>query len=89
MDSPRTAAVACWTGPRTSAIGCALSGCLAMRRTSNPIEQVWGNVKSQELANLCADTIGEVSHAATDGLHRISGDAPLCFAFLRHTGLRL
>jgi hypothetical protein len=23
----------------------------------NPIEQVWGNVKSQELANLCADTL--------------------------------
>jgi hypothetical protein len=55
----------------------------------NPIEQVWGNVKSQELANLCADTIGHVSDAATDGLHRIGGDAPLCFAFLRHTGLRL
>jgi len=55
----------------------------------NPIEQVWGNVKSQELANLCADTIGEVSDAAEDGLDRISSDAPLCFAFLRHTGLRL
>jgi transposase len=24
----------------------------------NPIEQVWGNVKSHELANLCADSIG-------------------------------
>ncbi len=55
----------------------------------NPIEQVWGNVKSQELTNLCADTIGEVSEAAEDGLHRISSDAPLCFAFLRHSGLRL
>jgi hypothetical protein len=55
----------------------------------NPIEQVWGNVKSQELANLCADTIGEVSDAAEDGLDRISSDALLCFAFLRHTGLRL
>jgi hypothetical protein len=55
----------------------------------NPIEQVWGNVKSQELANLCADTIGEVSEAAQDGLDRISGDAPLCFAFLHHSGLRL
>jgi hypothetical protein len=55
----------------------------------NSIEQVLGNVKSQELANLCADTIGEVSEAAKDGLHRIGSDAPLCFAFLRHTGLRL
>ena len=55
----------------------------------NPIEQVWGNVKSQELANFCADTIGEVSEAAEDGLDRIASDAPLCFAFLRHSGLRL
>ena len=55
----------------------------------NPIEQVWGNVKSHELANLCADTIAQVSDAAEDGLHRVSSDAPLCFAFLRHTGLRL
>ena len=55
----------------------------------NPIEQVWGNVKSHELANLCADTIGQVSDAAADGLHRVGNDAPLCFAFLRHTGLQL
>ena len=55
----------------------------------NPIEQVWGNVKSHELANLSADTIAQVSDAAEDGLHRVSSDAPLCFAFLRHSGLRL
>jgi hypothetical protein len=55
----------------------------------NPTEQVWGNVKSGELANLCADTIGEVTDCAEDGLDRISSDAALCFAFLRHTGLRL
>jgi DDE superfamily endonuclease len=55
----------------------------------NPIELAWGNVKSQELANLCADTIEAVSDAAAEGLHRISSDAPLCFAFLRHTRLRL
>jgi transposase len=55
----------------------------------NPTEQVWGSVKSNELANLCADTIGEVAEIAEDGLDRISSDAPLCFAFLRHCGLRL
>ena len=55
----------------------------------NPTEQVWGSVKSKELANLCVDTIGEVAEAAEDGLDRVSDDAPLCFAFLRHTGLRL
>src|SRR6266567_1829775 len=52
----------------------------------NPTEQVWGSLKSTELANLCADTISEVAESAEDGLDRISSDAPLCFAFLRHCG---
>jgi transposase len=55
----------------------------------NPVEQAWGNVKSQELANLCADTIDQVSDAAGVGLDRINSDAALCFSFLRHTGLKL
>ena len=55
----------------------------------NPTEQVWGSLKSSELANLCAETIGEVAQSAEDGLDRISNDASLCFAFLRHTGLKL
>jgi transposase len=55
----------------------------------NPTEQVWGNLKSQELANLCADTIDTVADYAVDGLQRIHDDASLCFAFLRHAGLRL
>jgi len=32
----------------------------------NPTEQVWGNIKSTQLANLCADTIGEVADMAED-----------------------
>ena len=55
----------------------------------NPIEQAWGNLKSQELANLCADTIDKVATIAEGGLDRIGTDAQLCLAFLRHTGLRL
>jgi len=55
----------------------------------NPTEQVWGNVKSQELANLCADTIDTIAGYAVDGLQRINDDASLCLAFLRHCGLRL
>jgi transposase len=55
----------------------------------NPIEQVWGNLKSQELANLCRDTIDQTAGVAEVGLNRIGSDAPLCFAFLRHSGLRL
>ena len=55
----------------------------------NPLEQAWGNLKSQELANLCRDTIDEVADIAADGLDRIGTDAELCFAFLHHAGLRL
>jgi len=55
----------------------------------NPIEQVWGNLKSKELANLCSNTINEVAGIAEDGLDRIGTDVSLCFAFLRHSGLRL
>jgi transposase len=55
----------------------------------NPTEQVWGSLKSKELANLCLDTIDETAGVAEDGLNRIGSDAPLCLAFLRHSGLRL
>src|SRR6266849_2354032 len=55
----------------------------------NPIEQAWGSIKSKELANLCSDTIDQVAEIAKDGLERIGSDAALCFAFLRHCGLRL
>ncbi len=55
----------------------------------NPIEYVWGNLKSTELANLCSETIDQIAHVAEDGLDRIGADAALCFAFLRHTGLKL
>ncbi len=55
----------------------------------NPLERAWGNLKSQELANLCRDTIDAVAEIAEDGLARIGTDAELCLAFLRHSGLRL
>jgi hypothetical protein len=55
----------------------------------NPVEQVWGNVKGRELANLCPDSIGEAAWWAEEGLERVGGDAQLCFAFLRHCGLSL
>ena len=55
----------------------------------NPIENVWGNLKSQELANLCSNMIDQVADIAAAGLDRIGSDAALCFAFLRHSGLHL
>jgi transposase len=55
----------------------------------NPTEQVFGNLKTTELANLCRDTIAEVEAIAQDGLDRIGSDARLCYAFLQHSGLNL
>jgi transposase len=55
----------------------------------NPIEMVWGNVKTVELANLCPDTIDEAHEAAQAGLERVGSSYDLCFAFLTHCGLSL
>ena len=55
----------------------------------NPVEMIWGNLKSSELANLCVEAIDQAGEAADAGLERIGSDANLCFAFLRHTGLSL
>jgi transposase len=55
----------------------------------NPVEGLWGNVKGNELANLCADTLDEPAHAAHAGIDRVRGDTDLAFAFLRHSGLSL
>lgn len=55
----------------------------------NPIEMVWGNVKTVELANLCADTIDVAHAAAKAGLQRVGARHDLCFAFLTHCGLSL
>ncbi|MGV9869394.1 transposase [Rhodococcus koreensis] len=53
----------------------------------NPIEQVWGNMKSTELANLCPDILDEVRIATETGLTRIGSNYDLCHSFLDHTGL--
>jgi transposase len=55
----------------------------------NPVEGLWGSFKGTELANRCPDTIEDVIQAASTGLHRVRGDADLCFALLRRTSLSL
>ena len=55
----------------------------------NPTELVWGNVKGRELANLCADNLGEVEREVRAGLRRVRRSPTLAFAFLRHAGLSL
>jgi transposase len=53
----------------------------------NPVEYVWGNVKGQELANLCADSLGQAAAALCSGMTRVRQSQQLCFAFLRNAGL--
>jgi hypothetical protein len=55
----------------------------------NPVETLWGNVKGQELANLCADDLGEVADALRRGMERVGASRELARAFLEHAGLSL
>ncbi len=53
----------------------------------NPVELLWGNLKGQELANLCADDLAGVETALRTGMDRVRKHPDLAFAFLKHTGL--
>jgi transposase len=55
----------------------------------NPIEQVWGNVKGRELANLCASNLPALRRPLHRGFARVRRHPDLARAFLRHTGLHL
>src|SRR5437016_2587439 len=55
----------------------------------NPIEQVWGNVKARELANVCASKLTALRRPLHNGFARVRRQSDLAFAFLRHTGLSL
>jgi transposase len=53
----------------------------------NPVEPLWGNLKGQELANRCAESLGESVQALENGMARVGRSSQLCFAFLEHAGL--
>ncbi len=53
----------------------------------NPAEQLWGNVKGQELANQCAENLKEVAAALRKGMARVRRRSSLAFSFLKHAGL--
>jgi len=55
----------------------------------NPIEQVWGNVKARELANVCAEELTALRRPLHHGFARVRRQSALAFAFLRHAGLQL
>ena len=53
----------------------------------NPVEDLWENLKGNELANRSADNLGEVGQAVKDGMERVTPNKQLLFGFLEHTGL--
>ncbi len=55
----------------------------------NPAEYLWGNLKTNELANLCAETLEEPIEAAHVGAERVRSDGRLLFGFLAAAGLSL
>ena len=52
----------------------------------NPVEDLWGNLKGQELANRCVDGLGEAEQGVCHGMKRIRQSA-LPFSFSHHAGL--
>jgi hypothetical protein len=55
----------------------------------NPVEALWGNVKGQECANLCAADGMQLRQPLHRGLRRVRGRPDLAFSFLAHAGLSL
>ncbi len=53
----------------------------------NPVESLWGNLKAEELANLCADDLGEVAEGVRTGMARIGASEQYAQSFLDHVGL--
>lgn len=55
----------------------------------NPCEALWSNLKGQELANLCPETVQDCIDAANVGVRRVRRQARLAFSFLRRSRLPL
>ena len=55
----------------------------------NPVEGLWPNLKSQELANRCETHAQMVTIAARQGANRVRSQRSLLLGLYRHTGLQL
>lgn len=55
----------------------------------NPVEPIWGNVKTRELANVCAPELAALHQPLRAGFARVRRRPDLAFAFLRHAGLTI
>jgi transposase len=53
----------------------------------NPVELLWANLSSRELANLCPETLGELANHVQRGVRRIRRHDDLIRGFLRHSKL--
>lgn len=53
----------------------------------NPVETLWNSIKGTELANRCADELGELASAVKSGMRRVWRHRSLAFSFLDHAGL--
>ena len=53
----------------------------------NPVESVWSNIQSKELANLCTDDLGGMVEGVHKGFGRIHSQRQLLDSFLTHAGL--
>lgn len=53
----------------------------------NPVEQIWGNVKTCDLATICAVDVTELRRPLRAGFNRIRRRTALPFGFLHHAGL--
>ena len=52
----------------------------------NPVEDLWSNIKGQELANRCVAGLGEAEDRVRSGMDRVR-QSKLPFSFLHHAGL--
>jgi hypothetical protein len=52
----------------------------------NPVEDLWSNIKGQELANRCVAGLGEAEEGVCSGMARVR-QSRLPFSFLHHAGL--
>jgi putative transposase len=52
----------------------------------NPVEDLWSNIKGQELANRCVAGLGEAEDGVSSGMARVR-QSMLPFSFLHHAGL--
>jgi transposase len=53
----------------------------------NPLEQVWGNVKTRDLANVCAPDLAALRRPLRVGFARVRHHPELAAGFLCHAGL--